>query len=249
MTTRILYFTIFIVMICIAGCTPAPASEEPVQILFIGNSYTFANQMPETFATLAELGGHEVMITSLAKGGYSLAKHAEDSATRSALESQSWDYVILQEQSDFPVSQSDRERNMYPSIRQFKEWAAAKGAETILFMPWAYRDGFPMSGLADYQEMQAEVANAYLEIADELDLRVAPVGLAWQDVLQHEPQLDMWQIDGSHPSPLGSYLAASVFYALIFDESPSGILYIPQGINESAGKTVVEIASQSVLGN
>jgi hypothetical protein len=78
---------------------------------------------------------------------------------------------------------------------------------------------------------------------------VAPVGLGWQSALQHEPQLDLWGPDDKHPSPLGSYLAASVFYALIFNESPSGLLYTPQGVGESAGKLVVEIASQSVLGD
>jgi hypothetical protein len=62
----------------------------------------------------------------------------------------------------------------------------------------------------------------------EFDLLVALVGLAWQSVLQHEPQLGLWGPDGSHPSPLGSYLAANVFYALIFDESPSGLLYTPK---------------------
>lgn len=249
MKSNNLFCTFLIVVFFIVGCASPPALEEPLQILFIGNSYTFVNQMPETFATLAELGGHEVMVTSLAKGGYSLANHAQDNSTRSALESQRWDYVILQEKSDFPISQVDRESQMYPSIRLLNELAAAQGAETILFMPWAYRDGFPEFGLSDYLAMQAEVANAYIEIADELGLRVAPVGLAWQSVLQHEPQLGLWGPDSSHPSPLGSYLAANVFYALIFNESLSGLLYTPQGVNERAGKVVVEIASQSVLGD
>jgi hypothetical protein len=40
-----------------------------------------------------------------------------------------------------------------------------------------------------------------------------------------DPQLQPWQEDGSHPTEQGTYLAACVFYAVIFQESPQGLSY------------------------
>jgi hypothetical protein len=49
------------------------------------------------------------------------------------------------------------------------------------------------------------------------------VGYLWSIVRQERPTLELWQADGSHPSVAGTYLAACVFYALIFRQSPEGL--------------------------
>ncbi len=218
---RFLSLSVLFLIFLLTGCRPTSPSQsdDPLQILFIGNSYTFVNEMPEVFAELAELGDHEVNVTMLAKAGFSLNDHAQDPETRKVLDSQSWDYVILQEKSNLPIL--DKEE-MAQGIRQLNELTAAQGTKNILFMPWAYRDGFPAAELEDYQAMQSLVANAYLAVAADFELSVAPVGIVWQAALERDPQLDLWSSDGSHPSPLGSYLAANVFYALIFSQSPVG---------------------------
>ena len=58
----------------------------------------------------------------------------------------------------------------------------------------------------------------YLEMADVLDAYCAPVGEAWRRVHAECPSLQLYNSDGSHPSPAGSYLAACVFYAIFFGE-------------------------------
>ncbi len=203
--------------------------------------------MAETFTDLAESGGHEVNITIQAKGGYSLADHNQEVATRSILENQSWDYVVLQEKSEIPALVAEREEMMSPHIRQINELIKAKGGETILFMTWAYRDGFLEAGLPDFDAMQDEVAAGYFTIADELDLAVAPVGVAWQKALEVEPNIELWMPDGKHPTTLGSFLAASEFYSLIFNESPADLQFLYQGISEDIEIFLVEIAAETVL--
>ena len=218
---RFLSLSILFFISLLGGCRPTSPSQsdDPLRILFIGNSYTFVNEMPEVFSELAELGDHDVNVTMLAKAGFSLKDHAQDPETRKVLDSQSWDYVILQEKSDLPVL--DREE-MTHGVRQLDELTAGHGTKTILFMPWAYRDGLPSAELEDYQAMQSLVSDAYLAVAGDFELSVAPVGIVWQAALERDPQLDLWSSDGSHPTPLGSYLAANVFYALIFSQSPIG---------------------------
>jgi hypothetical protein len=64
---------------------------------------------------------------------------------------------------------------------------------------------------------------AYFGIAGELNAAVAPVGIAWQKARAANPELQLYQNDKSHPTPAGSYLAACVFYATLFDKSPVGL--------------------------
>jgi hypothetical protein len=62
--------------------------------------------------------------------------------------------------------------------------------------------------------MQFQVDIGYVRIAQELTVPVVPVGYTWLLVRGQNPQLDLWQEDGSHPTDLGTYLAAGVFYAV-----------------------------------
>jgi hypothetical protein len=62
-----------------------------------------------------------------------------------------------------------------------------------------------------------------MQIARELRAIVAPVGIAWQEARMGESELSLYLDDGSHPSSRGSYLAACVFYALLYQKSPVGL--------------------------
>jgi hypothetical protein len=243
---RFFAFHIYILLIFIAGCSRATPAE-PLEILFIGNSYTFFNDMPGTFTKIAELGGHQVNVISLARGGFSLARHAEDQVTLSTLKGQDWDFVVLQEKSDIPAIPLARDESMFPSIRQLNNLVEEQGGETILFLTWGYRDGLPEAGLRDYKAMQAEVAASYQNIADELNVRVAPVGIAWKKALERDPKLELWMADGSHPSPLGSFLTANVLYAVIFNESPLNIPYVGDGIGEDIASLINQITAETVI--
>ena len=75
-----------------------------MRILMLGNSFTFANDMP---AMLAELTGAEVVHHT--RGGARLAeqlnpKTKTGAKTQAALENEFWDYVVLQEMSNGPVT-------------------------------------------------------------------------------------------------------------------------------------------------
>ena len=97
-----------------------------------------------------------------------------------------------------------------------------------LFASSGSRNGFresTQSGLPAYETMQQQIDAAYLLIAQELNVPVAPVGFTWYVVRHDHPDIDLWQADGSHPSLAGTYLAACVFYASIFRQSPEGLSF------------------------
>src|SRR5574342_386010 len=99
-----------------SGCSPRSCSEDPecTRVLFIGNSYTFVNDLPGMFAGLASAGGHRVETEVEAEGGWMLSDHAQSKATRNKIKSSNWSFVVLQEQSQVPASQQVRITQMYP---------------------------------------------------------------------------------------------------------------------------------------
>jgi hypothetical protein len=75
---------------------------------------------------------------------------------------------------------------------------------------------------------------------------VAPVGYAWSAAYAQDPNLDLWQADGSHPTELGTYLAACVFYAAIFGRSPEGSSYVG-GVPGDTARILQATAAHLVL--
>ena len=222
------------------------APGEPLRVLFIGNSYTFFNNLPEMFAELARSGGYEVQADISAKGGLTLSDHVSSARTLEMMQKHKWDYVILQEQSVLPAKQQEREQRMYPAARTLDARIRQTGAETVLFMTWGRRDGLAKEGFSDLESMQAQLQAGYTEIAQELDAIVAPVGMAWQNATAQQPQLELWDQDGSHPGKSGSYLAACVFYVVLYQETPEGLAYVA-GLPKETARFLQRIAAETVL--
>ena len=203
------------------GCRLLSGSAPCTHILFVGNSYTSVNDLPGVFSKLARSGGHRVETGSATANGATLADHVASSATAAALGAKKWDIVVLQEQSQVPAIEQFRQTQMFPAARTLVAMARQKSAQPMFFLTWAHRDGWPENGLVNYSSMQAAIDDAYLAIAREQGAALAPVGYAWQTLLGQEAGAGLWQDDGSHPTEKGTYLAACVFYAAIFHESPT----------------------------
>ncbi|HEV2952896.1 MAG TPA: SGNH/GDSL hydrolase family protein [Candidatus Dormibacteraeota bacterium] len=219
------------------GCT---------RVLFVGNSFTYVNDLPGMFAALAGSGGHRVEVGMAASGGWTLADHVASTATAGAIASEKWDTVVLQEQSQIPSVARYREDQMYPAVRQLVSAIRADGSEPMLFLTWAHRDGWPENGLPDYWSMQSEISKGYLTIGADQQVPVAPVGYAWSLLVGEGQGSALWQGDGVHPTSEGTYLAACVFYATIFKQSPKGLPY-KADLSLSTAALVQGVASDSVL--
>lgn len=189
------------------------------RVLFIGNSYTYCNDLPTMVAQLAAETETTLDVQAITSGGVTLEWHTKNKATREAL-SEAWDFVVLQEHSIRPIQDT---RKMIQAATALQAKFALTSARTVLFMTWA-RQHFP--------EMQAGLARVYTALAHCIGAHIAPVGLAWQAALSADPTLMLFASDRSHPTPVGSYLAACTFYAVFFSETPvglPGILVAPDG--------------------
>jgi len=208
-----------------AGCASKPAQpEEPYRILFIGDSTTSRNDIPGKFERLAQLGGHEVIVASSTRDYTSLATHSRLPQTTQKLENEIWDIVILQENEAILLNPESLQEFSMPMVKKYIETVDEMGGVILLYSSIGFREGLAdfeeFSHLNDYNSSQEAVDAAYLEIGNRFNLPIAPVGEVWRQVYELEPSFDLWQEDGMHVSPEGAYLAACVFYAAIFNQSP-----------------------------
>lgn len=245
------WLTVFILLLALTDCSsppPSPCSDDPAckRILFIGNSYTFVNDLPATLAKLAESGGKRIETGMAATGGWTLAQHAQSTETLDKIKSSKWDFVVLQEQSQIPASEQARNTGMYPAARTLVAKIHAAGATPMFFVTWAHHKGWPDNGLNGYEAMQLQIDEGYVRIAQELNAPLAPVGFAWYKYWRQNPQMNLWQNDGTHPNESGTYLAACVFYAALYRQSPEGLSY-RGNLSADEAKILQKIAADTVL--
>jgi hypothetical protein len=205
--------------------TLQPTADPGGRVLFIGNSHTFVNDLPEMFANLARSGGHEVSVDSSAMGGYTLEQHTRDPYTQEKLDRADWDYVVLQESTRILTMESARNTQMVPAVRALEEKTRAQGAQAVLVLMWASIKAVDEEGLAHFASEQAQVTIALQHVAQELDILLAPIGPAWEQSLRQRPELELWGSDNHHASPAGTYLLACVLYATIYQQSPVGLSF------------------------
>lgn len=206
--------------------------------LFLGNSYTFVNDLPALTAGLASASGDSLDYVSHSPGGYTLGwqpiAHKSDATSLGLIGSQAWDFVILQEQSQTPAIPALRDSCMYPAsvILHDSVKSANPCARVLFFLTWGRRFGgiqcfnpsYCSINFTGFNHMQDSLTAAYQGIADSFGDWIAPVGEAWRMVL-NSGNLVLHSQDDSHPNLPGSYLGACVFYGCLFGKSPVGISY------------------------
>lgn len=228
-------------------------------------------------ALLAESESDAPLVELVAKGGYTFTGHLEDAGKEGeqlnellATEGASWTVVVLQEQSIIPAYHAAIATGWYESLgaaEELDELAEKAGADTIFLMTWGRRQGLAedIEFLPDFLTMQELLAGGYEKYAlltstPERPTRVAPVGLAWLTIWNdtvaagddplHENAL-FWRLysnDGSHPSVLGSYLAALVVSATVTGNDPTTTLWMPEGVTPEEAQTLREVAQRTVFG-
>jgi len=228
-------------------------SAQPQKVLFIGNSYTYANNLPLMLSKLASSVGDSVNYASSTAGGQTLQGHSGSATTISMIQQGSWDYVVLQEQSQlpsFPMSQVSTEvfpfaKILCDTIRHFNNCT-----QPLFFMTWGRQNGDQGNcanwpPVCSYEGMDSLLSLRYRMMADMNQALVSPAGAVWHYIRDNYPSMNLYSSDGSHPSLLGSYAAACAFYTMVFQKSPAlimddyGILHSEAVIIRTAAEIVV----------
>jgi hypothetical protein len=203
------------------------AQPDTTRVLFLGNSYTYFNDLPGVLTALAGSLGHVVETAQNTPGGYSLQGHAANATSLDLIAQGGWDFVVLQEQSQkpaFPLPQV--EADFFPAATSLVEAirAADPCAIPLFYMTWGRENGDAANcaswpPVCTYEGMQDLLTERYLMAAEMNDAWCAPVGVAWRDLFLNTG-LDFYNADGSHPSPQGTFVAASTMFVAMFGENP-----------------------------
>lgn len=200
-----------------------------MNILFIGNSYTYFHDLPAVFAALANENGKNVTAYSVTRGGRKLCQFTdtEDDCTKELAavlaDNLPFDAVFLQEQSLLPYRDYDL---FFAGASHVAKTVRDAGAKRLLFyVTWGRRPGCPTLDEMGWthESMTAGLAASYGCAADVLGMECAPVGTAFHTIVDAHPGIELYDPDGSHPSYTGTCLASLVMYKAVFGEMPAAV--------------------------
>ncbi len=175
-----------------------------MKVLFIGNSHTFFNDMPELFARFTEeTTGEKADVTMLAYGGRDYMWHRKEYfSLRFNLMYGGYDYCILQQAA-----------HPYPDIEEtlqvgkdIIDLCHRCGVKPVVYMTWAEKR-FP--------ENQQKMIDTCTKLAEETGALLAPIGKVWQKVQNENEDIELYFSDGEHAGPYGDFLIAAVLCKLL----------------------------------
>lgn len=204
----ILSFVIFTIP-CVAQ-----EQKDTLRVLFIGNSYTYFNNLPQLVSAISESTGTRLITRKSVVGGSHLSEHWNGQRglkSREMIENGDFDIVVLQE---FSLGAVNEEDSLFKYVRLFSDLIRKNNGRPFLYMTWA-REKQP--------EQQEVISRVYREAGAENDAVVVPVGEAWVLAQKRDPGLKLYIGDGSHPSSYGTFLAACAFIKSILNELPASL--------------------------
>ena len=230
-------------------------SQKKIHVLFIGDSYTSVNNLPLTVANVAKANGDTVIYDSSTPGGYTLQMQSTDTTTLHKIAEGGWDYVVIQAQSEepsFPPSQVATQTFPYATYLDSLVHAADSCTETVFFLTWGHQNGDPLNcagypQICTYSGMQDRLTQSYLQMGQMNQALVAPVGEAWRTIFDQPHPYDLYETDSIHPSIYGTYLAANVFYEILFLKSALNDSFVTTGIPDSDAVAIRQVAYSTVF--
>lgn len=228
---------------------------EQKKVLFIGNSYTYAHDMPEIISQMAISTNDQLSYQMHAPGGATAAQHAANTTLTALINSTNWDWVTIQTQSlESALSQTYFETQVYPHIITLVSRIRSHNPNSIplFFMTWGRQNGAAdwcdeLPYMCTFEGMNNKLRERYLYYAESTASAVNPAAVLWQQMRLDHPTVNLYEGDGSHPSRIGVYLNACGFYSMIFNKDPSLITYNDPYIDDSLETQIKQLVKQQVF--
>lgn len=212
----------------------AQSNSKIQRVLFIGNSYTGSNDLPNLTRNLAMSYGDTFEVFDRAPGGFTFSNHCSSPDFFDQIRNGNFDAVILQEQSQlpsFPIEQV--ESQCFPYAKQIVDSIRAINPKTriVFYMTWGRENGDAQNcaiwpPVCSFKGMNELLRQRYIQMAKDNSCRVAPIASVWRD-LRDSTNLSLYEPDGSHPSMSGSLVIAGVIYSTLFDKPLSTGKFAP----------------------
>jgi hypothetical protein len=213
------------------------AQSQLKKVLFLGNSYTYVNNLPQMVADISASTGNTLIYDVNAPGGYYLGQHLTNSVSLSKIQTGTWDNVVLQDQSmalaypgycmnsfysTFKLDSTIKSTNFCSQTIFYSTWGRKNGDSYICSQPYCEED--TLINRTFYQ-MNSDIQSNYHLFADSLKASMSPVSAVFAYIRMNFPSIELFNADESHPSLAGTYAAACCFYSTIFRNDPSQITF------------------------
>ncbi|MEB2314350.1 MAG: hypothetical protein OZ928_21115 [Polyangiaceae bacterium] len=228
------------------------AAVRALRVLFIGNSYTYVNDLPTVLSNLAATAGVPPLIAveSVTTGGASFEDHLAAGVAVARIEQGTWTHVVLQDQSVTPTLHyfnvfDDHFSEDADAAKSLGDHVAAAGAVPVWYATWARAagNGYYATFGIDPARMQDLLTSAYARFAEALPGSVmACVGEAFRRSLSSHPEIVLHQADGSHPTMAGTYLTASTIYVALTGRQVPEASAVPVELGAAEAAALREVA-------
>lgn len=185
--------------------------NDTIRVLFIGNSYTYTENLPQVISVLSESTNKIITAHKSTVGGATLKQHwlgARGLQSIEKIKDGNYHIVVLQEHSMGPINHPD---STLKYIGLFSNIIQKHNAKLLLYETWA-REETP--------ERQQQISCFYIDAANRNNGTVVPVGQAWALAKSKQSNIQLYTNDGSHPDKLGTFLTACVFVSAITKQKP-----------------------------
>ena len=187
---------------------PIDSNESSIDynLLFIGNSLTYVNDLPNLVRSIAEVNGKIIDVTIIANGNYALIDHWNDGIIQTLIESGNYDFVIVQQG---PSSQPYGRELLIEYGVKISELCRDYNTQLAYYMVWP--------SLTNYSTFDG-VIFSYTKAANLTNDILCPVGEVWKSHFDETNDFSYYGSDGFHPSLEGSNVAARIIYESLFSE-------------------------------
>ena len=201
--------------------TVAAIAQDTTKILFIGNSFTGANDLQSIVNQFFVFDGNRVITEAFAPGGISVgdvemgtAAHMNNPAVFELIRSKDWDFLVLQDNQGrfaldsaiFPSTTRSKVVEGHIKIRDSFHHYHSCG-KMIWFSGWGFQD--------EDTTMIKQITTNYEVLNDSAKDVIAPIGYAWKKSFVDNPSINLWSPDRAHPAVTGSFLTAAIIYGTI----------------------------------
>jgi len=179
-------------------------------------------------------------IVQVTSPGTQLEHHVSEGIAKLKFDETNWDHVVLQHGTLGYYVPEEVDINILPSIKAFQSYDKSKKAKFYLFTTWLGKEQYPFQicypkmtytrnsddlnqkycskKFQNLEEEKEYLENQYAAVAKETNLTFTKHS-AMEYVFEKEhPDLNMWD-DDTHPSKIGSYFNACIFFKLFSDRN------------------------------
>lgn len=180
-------------------------SDTPTNLLFVGNSLTYTNDLPSLVEKYAKTKGILVKTKMIAFPNYGLEDHWNDKEIQKLIKSKNYDYVIVQQG---PSSQEYGRTSLLEYGEKLNNLCNENKTKLVFFMVWPSKM---------YYYTYDGVIKNYTNAANQLSALLCPVGKVWKAHFDKTKDFSYYGVDGFHPSLKGSKITAEVIVKSILN--------------------------------